>query len=84
MLTCKQASQLLSQSLDRQLSARERFALRLHLLICKYCKRFGEQIKLLRTAIKQLGERVEDDTGIQLPAEAKVRIADLIKSTNLH
>lgn len=83
MLTCKQASQLLSQSLDRQLSARERFALRLHLLICKYCKRFGEQIKLLRAAMKQLGERVEDDTGIQLPAEAKVRIADLIKS-NLH
>lgn len=80
MLSCKQTSQLLSQSLDRQLSARERFALRLHLWICKYCRRFGQQIQLLRVAMKQLGERVEGDSGIQLPAEAKVRIADLIRS----
>jgi hypothetical protein len=83
MLSCKQTSQLLSQSLDRPLSARERFALRLHLWICKYCRRFGQQINLLRTTVKQWGERVEGDAGIQLPADAKVRIASLIR-TNSH
>ncbi len=81
MLTCKQASQLLSQSLDRQLSARERFALRLHLLICKYCKRFGQQIRILRMALKKMSASAENDENIRLPSDVRVRIANVIDST---
>ena len=54
MLTCKQASQLISQSLDRKLSWHERFVLRLHLLICKYCLRFSQQLQTLRVALKRM------------------------------
>jgi len=48
MLTCKKATHLMSASLDRPLNRRERFTLRLHLLLCRGCRAFREQIGLLR------------------------------------
>ena len=42
MLTCKDASELLSQAQDRTLGLRERLALRLHLLICDGCTNFSQ------------------------------------------
>jgi hypothetical protein len=82
MLTCKQASQLISQSLDRKLSWQERLALRLHLCICKFCQRFSQQLHILRVALKRTSENIENDANITLPSETKARIAhsiDLIK-----
>ena len=58
MLTCKQASQIISQSLERKLNIRERFVLRLHLFICKYCLRFSQQLRTLRVALKRMLEIV--------------------------
>ena len=75
MLSCRQASQLISQSLDRPLTLRERFALKLHLTICKYCKRFGQQIQTLLLAVTKMVSAVENDNTIEMPSEAKKRIA---------
>lgn len=80
MLNCKQASQIVSQSLDRNLTLRERFALRLHLLICVYCKRFSQQMQTIRVAIKQMTSSTENDHKIEMPSAAKKRIADLLKA----
>ena len=81
MLTCKQASQVISQSLDRPLTARERFALSLHLLICKYCKRFSQQVQTLRVAIKSMLHSIESNNSIEMPSTTKKRIADLVDVT---
>jgi Putative zinc-finger len=80
MLSCKQASQLISQSLDRQLSRRERFALRMHLWICKYCRRFSQQIKIIRVAITQHVNDIEHDSQIRLSDVAKRNITNLINN----
>lgn len=50
MITCKEASRLASQQLDRNLGFGERFQLRLHLMYCKGCKRMEEQFRFLRQA----------------------------------
>ena len=80
MLDCKQASQIISQSLDRNLTLRERFALRLHLLICAYCKRFSQQLQTMRVAIKRMTSSIENDHKIEMPSAAKKRIADLLNA----
>jgi hypothetical protein len=80
MLTCKQASQIISQSLDRKLSWNERFALYLHLFICKYCLRFSQQLHTLRVSLRRISENVENDTNITMPSETKARIAKSIES----
>lgn len=79
MLNCKQASQLISQGLDKKLSMRERFGLTLHLLICKYCKRFSQQLKQLHVAISSMGKQIEHDESIRLPTETKANILKSIK-----
>lgn len=80
MLSCKQASQIISQSLDRPLAMRERFALNLHLFICKYCKKFSQHMQCLRVAIKQMTNSIENDNTIEMPLEAKKRIANLAEA----
>ena len=61
--------------------ARERFALNLHLLICKYCKRFSQQVQTLRVAIKSMFHSIESNNSIEMPSTAKKRIADLVDAT---
>ena len=80
MLDCKQTSQLISQSLDRSLTLRERFALRLHLLVCKYCKQFSQHLQTIRVALKQMTSSIESNDGIAMPSAAKSRILQSIES----
>lgn len=51
-LSCKEASKLISEGMDRRLSMTERIALRLHLGICDACTRFTSQVEFLRRALK--------------------------------
>lgn len=78
MLTCKQASELISQSLDQRLSWYNRLKLRLHLSICDACTQFSRQLGRLRVAMRNLASHIERDSTIRLPAEAKNRIANHI------
>lgn len=54
MMQCKRATELMSQSQDRELTLNERLQLKFHLLICNGCARCDKQMKLMREAIKQL------------------------------
>jgi predicted anti-sigma-YlaC factor YlaD len=56
MLSCKEATHLVSQGLDRRLGLGERVALRLHLAICDGCSNFKKQVAFLRKAMRRLAE----------------------------
>ena len=81
MLSCKQASQLISQSLEQPLTMRERFGLKLHLFICKYCRRFSQQLQAISIALKLAARAIENDDTIKLPSEAKHRLLQAIESS---
>ena len=74
MLNCKQVSELVSQSLDRRLSLRERLGVRMHLLMCDMCRRYRRQLLFLSRASRRLLGR---DT--RLPPEARRRISDRLR-----
>jgi len=57
LTTCKEASELLSQSQDRPLSLAEKFGLSAHLLMCAGCRNFGKQLAFIRAAMKRYLER---------------------------
>jgi hypothetical protein len=80
MLKCKQVSQLVSRALNERLSMRERFSLQFHLLICKYCLLFSQQLNTLNVAINKIKEAIEGDTKIILPPETKIKIAQSLES----
>lgn len=58
MMSCKEAARLMSEALDRPLTAHERFALRLHTMICRGCSNYGKQMAFIRRATR----RLRDDT----------------------
>jgi len=56
IISCKDASRLVSQQQDADLSSWQRLVLRLHLAVCTGCARFERQISFLRTAIRKYSE----------------------------
>ena len=72
--SCREAVRLQSDALDRPLSPRQRLGLRIHLILCRWCRRYGGQIKFLRTAAR---DGVEHDVlrmSAALPPEVRERI----------
>jgi predicted anti-sigma-YlaC factor YlaD len=54
MLNCRQATELMSQRMDRKLGLAERLSLRMHLMMCSGCRNFGRQMSFLRQALRRL------------------------------
>jgi hypothetical protein len=72
--TCRDASRLQSEALDQQLSFSKRLGLSLHLLICKWCRRYGKQIRFLRDAAHKHPENLSEAVPQKLSNEARERI----------
>ena len=60
MLSCKEATRLVSQGLDRELALGERIALRVHLAICAGCRNVNRQLSFLRRAVSSLSAGEDD------------------------
>ncbi len=61
MLSCKEATHLMSEGQDRKLGAGEQLQLRLHLAMCSGCRNFRVQMDFLRAACRGFLGRVEAD-----------------------
>lgn len=55
-IRCKEAHQLLSERMDRPISAAERLRLWLHLRFCDMCSKVERQLGFMQSAIRRLGE----------------------------
>lgn len=85
MLTCKDASRLVSEAQERRLGLRERWGLRLHLWICDNCRRFERQVRLLRQAVRVWADRAEVDVqGSDLTPAARERIRKAMAERDGH
>ncbi|MBS3935068.1 MAG: zf-HC2 domain-containing protein [Sulfuritalea sp.] len=61
MLSCKEATHVMSAAHERELGLRERIALRLHLLMCRGCRNYERQMDFLRRACGRVGTSTADD-----------------------
>lgn len=61
--TCREVHQLVSESMDRQLTVTERLRMRLHLVVCEACTRFDGQMLLIRRAMQRLSNDRDDGGG---------------------
>lgn len=74
MISCRRASELMSQQLDRPLSFSEKARLRTHLLICRSCPKTLEQFEILRHASQQYMQPKSHEPKQTLDEQAKQRI----------
>ena len=74
MLNCKEVSQLASEALDRKLTLKERIGLRFHLMRCKLCTRYVQQLKFMHQACSGMDENHVKGFGARLNETARDRI----------
>lgn len=83
MLSCRDVTQLISESMDRSLPLGKRIGMRVHLLMCKFCARYERQLLLIRETMGRLvstEEKHEAQSGETLSEEARERIRKSIRN----
>lgn len=61
-MACKRATELMSLSLDRPLTVPEKGSLRMHLMMCRHCRRCNRQFEVLH---RITGRRREDQEEVE-------------------
>ncbi|MFZ0827630.1 MAG: zf-HC2 domain-containing protein [Verrucomicrobiia bacterium] len=77
---CKAATRLQSDALDRKLPLRQQMGLRLHLLLCKWCRRYGKQLNFLRRVVREHPDELAGPVPQGLSAEAQERIRQKLRA----
>ncbi len=75
--TCEDATSAISMALDRPLSVRRRLSLKLHLWTCSLCRRYEQQLHLLRNAAERFEQepsQLASRTTQALSVEARARM----------
>lgn len=73
-MPCEGYTELISASMDADLSRLDRFAVRLHATFCKGCRRYRKQVLQLRDMLRHIDENLRNSDAMQLTAEARDRI----------
>ena len=75
ILPCSEVMHLLADDSEQRLSGRQRIALRVHLVVCKFCARYKHQLTRLRLALRRhpAGAEVPDSPGLSPEARDRIR-----------
>jgi len=83
MLSCKEVSQLVSESLDHELSVWKRVQLWMHLCMCGVCWGFRKTLLRIHDEAHQRAAEIEQDSAeqeITLPEESREQIQRVVDS----
>lgn len=86
MLTCKEASQLASKSMDSKLTWREQLGLSFHIAMCGLCRRYVRDMKKLRSLLRrkrQTGSVLLPES-VTLSKQSKARIKQVLDKSLQH
>jgi len=78
--SCREAVRLQSEAMDRPLPLRQRLGLTIHLLLCKWCRRYGRQLGFLRSVAHEHEKHDESLSRQTLRSEAKERLKQRLRS----
>ena len=76
---CREVVRILSQSMDSKRSLTMRLKLRLHYLICAWCRRYEKQLYKLRTFASSVPDHVDDFSADTLSPTAKERMKEALR-----
>jgi len=76
---CPQVIRILSLGMDKELSLLTRIKLRIHYLMCSFCKRYAKQLKYMREVAREFPEKIGEVSDATLSAEAKQRLKEALR-----
>jgi hypothetical protein len=77
---CREVSRLQSESAGAPASLMKRVGMRLHLLVCGWCRRYGKQIRFLRAAAHDHEDELPPS--LSLSAERRERMKQSLNNPN--
>src|SRR5262245_18349601 len=80
MFTCHDMTGLNSKGQDATLPRATRWRMKLHFVLCVWCRRYRRQLRFLRNALLVLPERNLDLIDHKLSPEAKARLNEILKA----
>ncbi len=83
MLSCRDVTRLISESMDTSLPFGKRTGVRVHLLMCKFCARYRRQLLLIRETVRRFvatEEKPGGAPGETLSEEARERIKKSLRN----
>jgi len=81
MLTCEEITRLKSESMDFHLPLRKRLAVWFHLLFCRWCRRYGKQLDMIRRASRKIRAKIDnldDKPDLTLSSDARERLRKIL------
>jgi hypothetical protein len=79
LFTCHDMTALISQSQDASLSRPTRWRMKLHFMLCVWCRRYQRQLRFLRRALLVLPENELGLSDQKLPTDAMERLKEALK-----
>lgn len=81
MISCEEASKLISESMDHSVPFLEKISLKIHLAMCKVCPTYMRQLHFLREVVKSWADKTNHLLSDKsLSQETKSRIKLHLKS----
>ena len=77
--SCDVITEKISESLDRKLSLKERLQIKVHLMYCKYCLRYRDQIMYMRKLLEKDTASILKD--VKLDTAQKSRMKEQIRKS---
>ena len=74
MITCEEVSTLISTDALQAQSAWRRMNVRLHLMMCRHCRRFARQVALLGRAARDLGAIYDAEMALDFEDRIRNRV----------
>lgn len=74
--SCEVVTHKISESMDHKISYRERMQIKIHLMGCKFCERYRDQLLTIQRMLQNLDQSHADE---HLTKEARIKIKRSIK-----
>jgi hypothetical protein len=79
-MDCQEASRAQSEALEHPLPCSKRIGLKIHVFICRWCQRYGRQLRFLHDAAHDHAESLTDASPQKLSPAARDRIKQKLQS----
>lgn len=79
MPSCKDVSEMVSESMDRKLPLRKRLGIRMHISMCHLCRRYEKQLRLLREGTRRYANPEENTAQKSLSPAARERLKQALQ-----
>lgn len=78
--SCRESVQLQSKAMDNPLTGPQRFGLGVHLVLCRWCRRYGKQVRFICAAARENPDRIVNVNAAELPMDARERLKRAVRN----